>query len=105
MRRPPRDPKPQAIDDQTGFKVDLDKLRKQWDGMLTVDPDRRNPQDHLKGIRDDPSLPYSRPEPDDVFATDYIALEDGTPILLESVGIESVNLIYTESSVSPGSGL
>lgn len=58
-----------AICDASGFEFPLRELVRQWDGAL-VHPrflDRRNPQDFVKGVRDDQSLPYSRPEATDSF--------------------------------------
>lgn len=79
-RHTQRAPAPQAIDDWTGFKVDLSDLRKEWDGLLTVNPDRRNPQDFVRGIRETVALPYARPETRDRFIAQVITLQDGTPI-------------------------
>jgi len=60
-------PGPNAIDDATGFKVKLVDLRRQWDGAMCVDPDRRNPQDFVRGVPDKMALPFSRPEAPDTF--------------------------------------
>lgn len=72
---PTVEPEPQAIDDYSGFKVPLRKLRKDWKGLLTVSPDIRNPQDFVRGIKDDQSLPYARPEPPDEFIAGNILWE------------------------------
>jgi hypothetical protein len=74
---PTQNPTPQAIDDWSGFKVNLKDLRKQWDGHLTVNPDKRNPQDFLRGIKDNMALPYSRPEPPDTFVAGPIIWQTG----------------------------
>lgn len=71
---------PVAIDDWTGFKVPLSSLRKEWDNLLTVDPDIRNPQDFVRGVRDNQALPYSRPEAPDRFVAETIDLQNGDPI-------------------------
>jgi hypothetical protein len=60
---------PNAIDDATGFKVKLSSLRRQWDGAMVVNPDRRNPQDFVRGVPDRSDLPFARPESPDVFIT------------------------------------
>ena len=60
-------PGPNAIDDQTGFKVKLTALRRQWDGAMVVNPDRRNPQDFVRGVPDRSNLPFARPEAPDQF--------------------------------------
>lgn len=66
-----------GICDASGFKVPLENLVKQWDGAR-VDRrfvDKRNPQDFVRGVRDDQSLPFSRPEAPDSF----LAVGDVTP--------------------------
>jgi hypothetical protein len=88
-------PKPQAIDPASGFKVDLDRLVRQWDNQLIFDRyvDKRNPQDFVRGIKDDQSLPFARPEaPNQYIAQPLIwedgsimTAEDGTVILSEGV--------------------
>lgn len=74
---PTQEPTPQAIDSWSGFKVNLSDLKKQWDGNLTVNPDRRNPQDFVRGIKDNMTLPYSRPEPPDTFVAGPIIWQSG----------------------------
>ncbi len=71
-------PEPQALDDYTGFKVPLAKLKKDWQGLLTLGPDIRNPQDFLRGIKDNMTLPYSRPEPADTFVAVPLTWQDGS---------------------------
>lgn len=69
---------PNAICDASGFKVKLSQLVRQWDGAL-VDKrfvDRRNPQDFVRGVRDDQSLPYSRPEAPDTFISSPVTPDD-----------------------------
>jgi hypothetical protein len=83
---------PNAIDDYTGFKVPLSSLKKDWKGLLAVDPEKRNPQDFVRGVRDNQALPYSRPEAPDTFidgpflteTEDWIYAEFGIPILGEN---------------------
>lgn len=75
---PTQKAQPQAIDDWSGFKVNLSDLRRQWDGHYTVDPDIRNPQDYLRGIKDNMTLPYSRPESPNTFVAVNIVWQDGS---------------------------
>ena len=76
---PTRDPPaPQGIDDYSGFKVPLTSLVKDWQGLRTVSPDRRNPQDFVRGVKDNPALPFSRPEPPDVYVALNLLWEDGS---------------------------
>lgn len=76
-------PEPQAIDDYSGFKVPLSRVEKDWQGLYSVSPDRRNPQDFLRGIKDNPSLPFARPEAPDVFVAAPLLWEDGRPMIGE----------------------
>lgn len=96
---PTQEPQPQAIDSWSGFKVNLSDLRRQWDNNLTVDPDRRNPQDFVRGVKDDQSLPYARPEPPDQFIAQPIVWESGAFMTTERGGN-----IFTEG-VMPGETL
>lgn len=93
MRRRP--PVPQAIDPASGFKVPLSELQKQWDGEMVSRRfiDKRNPQDFVRGVKDDPSLPFARPEPEDAFAALPLVLEAGGYIYSES---GNGRLIYDE---------
>lgn len=92
-------PRPQAIDDYTGFKVPLETLKKDWQGLLTQTPDRRNPQDYLRGVPDRQALPYSRPQQEAEFVAAPILWEDGSFMTTEDGGN-----IYTEG-VDPGDTL
>jgi hypothetical protein len=76
-----RPPRTQAIDDMTGFKVDHSALRRQWDGALTTDPDKRNPQDFLKARPERTTIVNPRPELPDTFIADNIAWEDDLTLL------------------------
>lgn len=94
-------PEPQAIDPASGFKVPLKNLVRQWDGQL-VDArfvDIRNPQDFVRGVKDNQNLPYSRPETTDVFLAQPILWEDGAYMTTEDG-----ETIYAEG-VLAGDGL
>lgn len=79
-------PRPQAIDQYTGFKVDLESLKKDWQGLLTQSPDVRNPQDYLRGIKDNMALPYSSPEPANQFVAEPLLAQDGVTYLMAEDG-------------------
>lgn len=87
---------PNGIDDLTGFKVPLSRLRRQWDGMYAKKPDIRNPQDFLRGIKDDQSLPFTRPEAPDRFMAAPILWEDYAVLLME----DGINPILDEGEVA-----
>lgn len=88
-------PEPQAIDDYSGFKVPLGRLKKDWQGLLTVSPDIRNPQDFVRGVKDNQSLPYSRPEPPNEFAAVPLLWEDGSFMMAEN----GTDVLYSEGAL------
>jgi hypothetical protein len=53
-----------AICDECGKKYKFSQLKKRWDGLFVCprEWEPRHPQDYLKGIRDNMSVPISRPE-------------------------------------------
>lgn len=58
-----------AICDVCGFKFKSDQLHKRWDGRMVCKEDfeLRNPQDLIRLPKEDTSIPWSRPEPNDTF--------------------------------------
>jgi hypothetical protein len=94
------EPVPQAIDPASGFKVPLSNLERQWDNQM-VDKrfiDRRNPQDYVRGVRDDQSLPFARPETPDSFVALPLLWEDGSFMFAEDGDIlltEGINPLET----------
>ncbi len=85
-------PVPQSIDDYTGFKVPLSSLRKDWQGLLTQVPDIRNPQDFVRGVKDNQALPYSRPEAPNEFVSGPILWESGDFMMAQN----DTDVLYTE---------
>lgn len=57
------------IDDRTGFKVRAEKTKAEWTGLIVRDQswEPRQPQDFVKGVRDDQSVPFPRPRQTDKF--------------------------------------
>lgn len=55
--------------DVCGQKYKASKLKLRWDGLRVCpnDFEFRHPQDFVRGIRDNPSTSFSRPEPPDTF--------------------------------------
>ncbi len=91
-------PEPQGQDDYSGFKVPLSRLKKDWQGLYTVSPDIRSPQDYVRGVKDVQALPFARPEPPNQFIAQPLEWEDGTIMFLESGGVilsEGINPIET----------
>lgn len=80
-------PEPQAIDDYSGFKVPLSRLTKDWQGLYSVSPDKRNPQDFVRGVKDNQSLPFARPEAPDQYVAANIIWQDGLTIMTAQDGL------------------
>jgi hypothetical protein len=97
---PTGEPVPQAVDPASGFKVPLSNLVRQWDNQL-VDRrfvDKRNPQDFVRGIKEDVSLPYARPEAPDIFIALPLLWQDGALMFAEDGRIlltEGINPLET----------
>jgi len=55
-----------AVCDVCGFKFKAEDLRDRWDGykVCTKDFELRHPQDLIQIPKDNPSVPWSRPDPD-----------------------------------------
>lgn len=81
---PTGEPVSQGIDDYTGFKVPLASLKKDWAGLYAVDPDRRNPQDFVRGVKDLSNLPFARPESEDTYVALPLLWQDGRVMTTQS---------------------
>lgn len=57
------------VDDRSGFTVAAERTQKEWDGSIVADGlwEPRHPQDFVRGIRDDQSVPDARPPAPDTF--------------------------------------
>ncbi len=53
-----------AVCDRCGFDYHADQLKKTWDNFYVCKEcwEPRHPQDFVKGVKDDPSVPWTRPE-------------------------------------------
>ncbi len=69
----------------SGFVIRRSQSRRQWNGLIVdrKDWEAEQPQNYIRAIPDDMSVPDPRPEGADVFFGDPILLEDGNLILLE----------------------
>lgn len=58
-----------AICDRCGFEYHSFELKKEWNGLMTCPAcwEPRHPQDFVRSVRDEQSVPWTRPEPEDVF--------------------------------------
>ena len=78
-----------AICDECGKKFKFDQLKKRWDGLYVCQRDwePRHPQDYVKGIRDNMSVPISRPEATDLLLQEpYSHLVDGFSVNSYTLG-------------------
>lgn len=81
-----------TICDVCGFKFKSEQLRKRWDGLMvcSADYELRNPQDLIRTPKDNPAVPWSRPEPADTFVS------TSRPITTE---VSLADFLLTESGV------
>lgn len=65
-----------AVCDRCGFEFLSGKIKREWTGLRVCHGpgtndcfEARHPQDFVKGRKDKQTVPWSRPEPPDVFRT------------------------------------
>lgn len=58
-----------VICDISGFKCKASETVLRWDGLRVLKrfSEERQPQDFVRGVKDNPSVPWVRPEQADVF--------------------------------------
>jgi hypothetical protein len=58
-----------ALCDVCGWKFKASELKRRWDGLMCCSEDwePRQPQDFVRGVRDQKKLPFTRPEATDTF--------------------------------------
>lgn len=58
-----------CVDDRTGFRLLNTQVQFEWNGLLVYDRvwEVRQPQDYLRGIPDNQSVPYARPMQEPLF--------------------------------------
>lgn len=98
-----------AICDVCGRKFKFSRLRQKWDNTWACEQDwePRQPQDYLRGIPDNMSVPLSRPDPPPLFIQDEVVTE--TPIitlsfikaLLKSLAVSVSSLVTILKTVYP----
>lgn len=68
-----------GICDRCGSKFKFSDLKLEWDGLYVCTAngcwEARQPQDYVKGVRDDMSVPVSRPQQPNVFLAPLIVTE------------------------------
>jgi hypothetical protein len=57
---------------RTGFKVPASEIMREWNGLLVWNRvyEPRHPQDFVRGVTDDQSIPFGNPKPENVFLGD-----------------------------------
>ena len=84
-----------ALCDVCGREYKATQLTKRWDGLMccTQDWEPRQPQDFVRGVDDNQTVPWSRPEPADQFIP--ISL-NGPPIQASSTSNSTLLVQYVE---------
>ena len=98
-----------AICDVCGRKFKFSRLRQKWDNTWACEQDwePRQPQDYLKGIMDNMSVPLSRPDPPNLFIQDEIVTENPVitlsfiKALLKSLAVSVSSLVTILKTVYP----
>ena len=74
-----------AICDRCGKPFKASSLKKTWDGLYVCKKDwePRQPQDYVRGVRDDTSVSLSRPESPDTF----VAAAEDLPLPPNPLGV------------------
>jgi hypothetical protein len=90
-----------AICDECGKKYKFSQLKKRWDGLYVCEREwePRHPQDYLKGIRDNMSVPISRPEAGNSFI-DQIGWSVSSIISIVVVAFRVKTIIIGVSSLA-----
>lgn len=88
-----------AICDRCGFKFKASMLRREWTNLMVCSRcfEVRHPQDLLRSRRELESVPWSRPEPSDVFVSPGDAILTETPGDGDFIFAEGGELILTET--------
>ena len=75
-----------GICDRCGSKFKFSDLKLEWDGLYVCTAngcwEPRQPQDYVKGVRDDMSVPISRPQSPNVFLDTIILAENSNASLI-----------------------
>ncbi len=76
------------ICDLTGFKIRANRTKKQWNNYIVREQsfELRQPQDFVRGVRDDQSVPEPRPRQINVFLEQNTTITGGTPVYVPALG-------------------
>src|SRR5574337_2147516 len=69
-----------------GQKFKAEQMRKRWDGLIVchADWEPRHAQDFVRGVKDNPSVPISRPEAPDSFVVNFCTITGKLSVAGES---------------------
>lgn len=92
-----------GICDRCGSKFKFSDLKLEWDGLYVCTAngcwEPRQPQDYVKGVRDDMSVPVSRPDQPPVYISDLTVTE--TPVItLSFIRVLLKSFVASVSSVA-----
>lgn len=75
-----------VICDVCGFKKLASQVQKRWDGMIVCSEDwePRHPQDFLRSVPENTSVPFVRPEPADTFVS--------VSVIASTVGVQETTI-------------
>lgn len=92
-----------AICDRCGSKFKFSQLKLEWDGLYVCTAngcwEPRQPQDYVKGVMDDMSVPVSRPDQPPVYLDDLIVTETPT-VTLSFIKVLLKSFVASVSSVA-----
>lgn len=76
--------------DLCGKKEKSGRAMRTWDGFYVCSrhAEIRNPQDFVRGVADNQTTPWSRPEPGDIFPYEAYILLEAEVVLLQEDGFE-----------------
>jgi hypothetical protein len=91
------------ICDQTGFKIRANRTKKQWNNYIVREQsfELRQPQDFVRGVRDDQTVPEPRPRQTNVFLENQTTVAGGGSAYIPALGY-AVDVGYPPGSNAIG---
>ena len=83
-----------ALCDVCGREYKASMLTKRWDGLMCCvqDFEQRQPQDFVRGVDDNQTVPWSRPEPNDSF----VPVTQALPAQIQCVSTSTLKVVFIE---------
>ena len=97
--------------DRCGWKRFASQVTETWDGLIVCKPsikngcfETRHPQDFIKQIKDDSSVPFIRSRPADVYASDAAEFNCTTAeeVAVQQSAVQNMGLVYINKGLSYG---